>query len=200
LCCDYLKNDLWLFRLEYLTDIYGQLNRLNSSLQGRNENILISMDKLVAFTKKVILWKSRVKAGILDMFPLVRKTFVKEMIPIIVEYLTCLEMRAEEYFPSMNVDEFDWIRNPFVKLIDSSNFALSKEEELASLSSDRGLRVNHAELPLDAFWISIMQEYPSNAKKVMKVLLQFSSSHLGFLSETILKIQNWKVFRALRKN
>jgi len=97
-------------------------------------------------------------------------------------------MRAEEYFPSNNVDEFDWIRNTVVKQTDSSNFALCKKEELASLSSDRGLRVNHAELPLDVFWISIMQEYPSNAKKAMKVLLQFSTSHLGFLSETILKI------------
>ena len=128
------------------------------------------------------------KAGTLDMFPLVRKTFVKEMIPITVEHLTCLEMRAEECFPSINVDEFDWIRNPFVKLTDSSNFALCKEEELSTLSSDRGLRVNHVELPLDAFWISIMQEYPSNAKKAMKGLLQFSTSHLDFLSETILKI------------
>jgi len=146
------------------------------------------MDKLVAFTKKVILWKSRVKAGTLDMFPLVCKTFVKEMIPIIVEHLTCLEMRVEEYFPSINVDESDWIRNPFVKLTDSSNFALCKDEEFASLSSDCGLRVNHAELPLDAFWISIMQEYPSNPKNAIKVLLQFSTSHLGFLSETILKI------------
>ena len=125
------------------------------------------------------------KAGTLDMFPLVRKTFVKEMIPIIVEHLTCSEIRAEEYFPSINVDGFDWIRNP---LTDSSKFALCKEEKLASLSSDRGLRMNHAELPLDEFWISILQEYPSNAKKAMKVLLQFSTSHLGFLSETILKI------------
>jgi len=122
------------------------------------------------------------------MFPLVCKTFVKEMIPIIVEHLTCLERRVEEYFPSINVDEFDSIRNPFVKLTDSSNFALCKDEELPSLSSDRGVRVNHAELPLDAFWISIMQEYPFNAKKAIKVLLQFSTSHLGFLSETILKI------------
>ena len=127
------------------------------------------------------------KPSTLDMFQLVCKTFVKEMIPIIVEHLTCLEMR-EEYFPSIYVDEFDWIRNPFVKLTDSSNFALYKDEELSSLSTDRGLRVNHAELPLDAFWISIMQEYPSNPKNAIKVLLQFSTSHLGFLSETILKI------------
>ena len=152
-------------------------------MQGRNENILTSTDKLVAFTKKVTLWKSRVKAGTLDMFPLVRKSCAKEMIPIIVEHLTCLERRVE-YFPSINVDEFDWIRNPFVKLTDSSNLALFEEEELASLSSDRGLRMNHAELPLDAFWIYVMQEYPSIAKKAIKVLLQFSTSYLcelGFL-------------------
>jgi len=67
--------------LEYLTEIFGQLSGLNSSMQGRNENILTSMDKLVAFTKKVTLWKSRVKAGTLDMFPLVRKTCVKEILP-----------------------------------------------------------------------------------------------------------------------
>jgi len=85
-----LKNDLWLSRLEYLTEIFGQLNGLNSSMQSRNENILTSTDKLVAFPKKVTLWKSRVKAGTLDMFPLVCKTCVKEMIPIIVEHLTCL--------------------------------------------------------------------------------------------------------------
>ena len=44
----YLRNDLWLSRLEYLTEIFGQLNRLKSSVLGRNENILTSMDKLIA--------------------------------------------------------------------------------------------------------------------------------------------------------
>jgi len=62
-----------------------------------NFNILNSTDKLIAFTKKVTLWKSRVKAGTLDMFPLVRKTCVNKMIPVIVEYLTCLGRRVEEY-------------------------------------------------------------------------------------------------------
>jgi len=99
-----------------------------------------------------------VKADTLDMFPFVRKT-VKEMIPITLENLTCLGRRVEDYFPSNNVDEFDWIRNPFVKLTDS-NFEMCEEKELASVSSDRGLRMNHAELPPDAFWISIMYEYP----------------------------------------
>jgi len=47
--------------------------------------------------------------------------------------------------------------------------------------------MNNAELTLDAFWFSIMQEYPSIAKKAIKLLLQFSTVHptcvnLGFLS------------------
>ena len=35
----------------------------------------------------------------LDMFPLVRKTCVTEMLPSVIEHLTCLENRIEEYFP-----------------------------------------------------------------------------------------------------
>ena len=176
--CKYLENKLWMSKLEYLTEIFAHLNGLNSNMQGRNENILTSTDKLVAFTKKITLWKNRVKAGNLDMFPLVRKTCIKEMIPIIIEHLTSLENRIEEYFPSINVDEFDWIRNPFANLTNPPNFELCEEEELASLSSDRGLKIKHTQLPLDEFWISVINEYPAIAKKAIKVLLQFSTSYL----------------------
>ena len=115
------------------------------------------------------------------------------MIPVIVEHLTCFGRRVEEYFPSSSVDEFDWIRNPLVKLRDSSNFAVCEEKESASLSSDRGLRMNNAELTLDAFWFSIKQEYPSIATKAIKLLLQFSTSYVGELGFTILNnIKNIK--------
>jgi len=52
--CNYLKNDFRLSRLEYLTEIFGQRCRLNSGMQGRNENILTSTDKSVAFRKKLV--------------------------------------------------------------------------------------------------------------------------------------------------
>ena len=35
--------------VDYLTEIFGHLNCLNNNMQGRNENIFILMDKLVAF-------------------------------------------------------------------------------------------------------------------------------------------------------
>ena len=64
-----------------------------------------------------------------------------------------LENKIEEYFPSMSIEEFDWICNPFLDLsiINLSNFELCEEEELASLSSDCGLNLKYTQLPLDTF-------------------------------------------------
>ena len=44
--------------MEYLTEIFGQLNIVNSSMQGRNKNILTSTDKLVALPKKILFGKT----------------------------------------------------------------------------------------------------------------------------------------------
>ena len=178
--CKYLKNDLWMSKIEYLSEIFEHLNSLNSNMQGRNENILTATDKLVTFKKKIAIWKNRIKVNDLDMFPSVCKTCITKMIPIISEHLTCLENKIEEYFPSISIEEFDWIRNPFLDLsiINPSNSDLCEEEELASLSSDRGLKLKYAQLPLDTFWISVMEEYPTLSKKAIEVLLQFSTSYL----------------------
>ena len=167
-----------MFKIEYLSEIFGHLNGLTSNMQGRNENILTATDKLVAFKKKVAIWKNRLKVDDLDMFPSVRKTCLTEMILIISAHLTYLENRIQEYFPSISIEEFDWIRNSFLDLsvTNLSTFHLREEEELATLSSDRGLKLKYAQLPLDAFWISVMEEYPTLSKKAIKVLLQFSTS------------------------
>ena len=54
-------------RIEYLTEIFGQLNIVNSSMQGQNKNILTSTDKLVALKKKIVIWKNRAKLGEFDV-------------------------------------------------------------------------------------------------------------------------------------
>ena len=50
------------------------------------------------------------------MFPSLSKTHVKEMMPIIVDHLTILQEKLRFYFPSLNVDHYDWIRNPFMEI------------------------------------------------------------------------------------
>ena len=72
--CEYLECEFWLSRLEYLAEIFAHLNSLNTSMQGREKNILTSSDKLVAFKKKVAIWKNRAKDGNFEMFPLVRES------------------------------------------------------------------------------------------------------------------------------
>ena len=48
------------------------------------------------------------------MFPTMRTICTKEMIPIVVEHLTALEENIDHYFPSLNTEKYDWVRNPFV--------------------------------------------------------------------------------------
>ena len=49
--CKYLNDELWMSEVEYLTKIFKHLNSQNNNMQGRNKNILASIDELVAFTK-----------------------------------------------------------------------------------------------------------------------------------------------------
>jgi len=53
----------------FLTDIFELLNNLNTSMQGRNENILTSSEKNMAFNVKLTLWKTQVDQNKLTMFP-----------------------------------------------------------------------------------------------------------------------------------
>lgn len=41
-----LASDEWCARLAYLADIFHHLNELNTRMQGRNENLLTSTDKM----------------------------------------------------------------------------------------------------------------------------------------------------------
>lgn len=191
--CDLLRCNFWIDGLKYLTDIFQQLNNLNTNMQGKEENILTSTDKMKAFQKKLQIWKRKATEGNLEMFPLVSKTCIdkkSKTLPLIVEHLTTLEEKLSSYFPSLNTEQYDWIRNPFIENSSGFDLTLIEEEELAAISTDRGLMIKHKELPLDTFWISIKEEYVSISKKALNILLQFSTSYLcelGFSTLTSIK-------------
>ena len=98
------------------------------------------------------------------MFPLVREGHSDNLIPLIVDHLAILEGKMNYYFPSTDTEQYDWIRNPFIDIsTDVASFSLIEEEELATISTDRGLKIKHKEVLIDQFWISIKEEYPSIA-------------------------------------
>ena len=49
--CNYLRCEFWMSKMEYLTEIFGQLNIVSSSMQGLKKKILTSTYKLVALKK-----------------------------------------------------------------------------------------------------------------------------------------------------
>ena len=124
------------------------------------------------------------------MFPLVPANYSKEITPLIFDHLTTLEERIDHYFPSLSSEHYDWVRDPFVHIAGNTNILTLKEEELAELSSDRNLKLKHAEMFLDAFWIMTEKEHPNIAKRALHILLQFSTSYLcelGFSTLTNIK-------------
>ena len=192
--CDCLNNEFWCAQLAYLADIFQHLNVVNSCLQGRNENLLTSTDKLVSLQRKIQIWKSRVTGGNFEMFPLVPGKFSNELTPLIYDHITTLGERIDHYFPSLSSEQYDWVRNPFVQIAgNTSILTLKEEEELAELSSDRTLKLKYAEMFLDAFWIMTEKEHPNIAKRALHILLQFSTSYLcelGFSTLTNIKYKN----------
>ena len=50
-----LASDDWWARLAYMADIFQHLNALNTRMQGRNENLLTSTNKINGFRSKVKL-------------------------------------------------------------------------------------------------------------------------------------------------
>ena len=70
--CKYLRCYFWMAKMEYLAEIFGQLNINNIT------------------------------------------NCTKEMIPIVVGHLTALEENIDHYFPSLNTEKYDWVRNPVI--------------------------------------------------------------------------------------
>ena len=125
------------------------------------------------------------------MFSLISKASANDTLPLIIEHLTNLEANLKYYSPSLNTEEYDWIRNPFIEISDDArvSLTLTEEEELAFISTDGRLKIKYMESSLEKFCI-LIREYQSIAKKALAILMQFSTSYLcelGFSTLTSIK-------------
>jgi len=70
------------------------------------------------------------------MFPLTVDTDICSS-PVL-ERRSVLEDKMKQYFPSLNLNECDWVRNPFaVTTEDTKHLPLQEAEELTDLQADK---------------------------------------------------------------
>lgn len=177
---NFLGNEEWWTKLSFLTDLFEHLNKLNSSMQGRDENMLTSSDKIMAFIDKLNLWKTKINQGNLIMFPRTALLVADDnILSLKVESITLLEVKMNKYFPSINIKNNDWVRDPFnVSISDLVDLKLVEEENLCSIKNDRTLQLKFKEITLNKLWIYVSKEYPDISIKALTILLPFSTSYL----------------------
>ncbi|XP_067131374.1 zinc finger BED domain-containing protein 5-like [Centruroides vittatus] len=164
-------------------------------MQGRNENILTSTEKIQGFVNKLNLWIQRIENGSFEMFSTVWSLASgnKMMMDLIKEHLQILQQRFKKYF-----EDIDWVRNPFVAI--SASLPIHLPEELAKLKPDGTLKLKLLEVPLNTFWLTIKSEYPAIFEMAVNMLLPFSTTYLcelGFSTLTEIKTSKKERLRSV---
>ncbi|GFQ65035.1 protein FAM200A [Trichonephila clavata] len=167
-------------------------------MQGRNENILTCSDKLQGFIKKLELWQKELQKGCLEMYQRTNHITIENkqlIVDLAQQHLSMLQQKFDQYFYSINTEQYDWIRNPFATNAINSTEALPLQirEEFTDLNNDMTLKLYFSEVPLDVFWIYVKKEYPHISYKAILTLLPFSTTYLCEQSfSTLVLIKNDK--------
>ena len=140
----WVDDELWWIKLAYLTDIFGYLNELDTNMQGRNETLWTTTDKLYGFLLN--LWQTNFAQGFLRCFPLrklLRELWTEYLKKSISSHLEMLQQRFKSYFPDLNVCKYDWVTNPFNQsaVSNPSKLKLKAQEQVAEICMDRTLQI-----------------------------------------------------------
>jgi hypothetical protein len=132
------------------------------------------MNKMIAFIKKLKLWRrqmnedtSKDSFSILQQFVTSNRVEIsQDMKSIFEDHLSQLVIWFEKYFINEDTDKFAWIQDPFNSIV-PSKFISTEEESLIELSCDSSLKSKFLNMELTKFWISIKDEYPLVYEKAL---------------------------------
>jgi hypothetical protein len=192
----------WMLKVCYLNDIFTAVNELNTSMQGKDQNIIVLSEKLSAFKQKLQLWKGKLERGRTASFPSLNEYLeewedddgehgIDAIKPVLLEHLENLIAEFERYIPDADLASQHWIRNPFeADVADLSEDIPGLQEDLIELKNEELFRQLYAKESLGAFWTQVKKEKPTIGAEAVKVLLPFSTTYLceqGFSALTGIK-------------
>ncbi|XP_060845396.1 zinc finger BED domain-containing protein 5-like [Rhopalosiphum padi] len=165
----YYCNSRWLSR----GNVVARLNILNKSLQGNETHIFELLDKITAFQRKLVVWKTKIEDNTFnDCFPMLH-TFLKEN--------------------DMNLNEI--VKNPFSADL-PTNLSSIEQEQWIDVTSDSTMKSMFGSSSLTQFWTHLKLQYSKLATKALKNLTPFATLYLcetGFsalaFSVTVARLQ-----------
>jgi hypothetical protein len=111
----------WLSLLSYLSAIFDKLSGLNSSLQGPNATVFHIFDKVSAFMKNTMLWKSLCGSDTLEIFVNMSEYLeendyaFEEIKPHVLTRLTNLESNFKNRFRELTLQQHEWMQSQSVR-------------------------------------------------------------------------------------
>ena len=199
------EDEVFLIHLAYLCDIFAKLNQSNISLQGKDTHLLQLHDKITAFKRKLVLWKTDllINNEECDSFPVLKCHFHSQsgnlsldtsdkcdIKSVMCSHLDALILHFEKYF-SDDMQKHNWIRNPFVNNANLPQGSTSLEaEQFIDLTSDLTLKSLYNPNSLISFWVKARSEFPLVSRKALRVLVPFATSYLcevGFSAVAVIK-------------
>jgi len=94
----------------------------------------------------------------------------------IVRHITALEDEFEQYFPEINGDELDLVRNPFRLQVEK--IPNEYQDEFLELKTDSSAKDIFDEKSLTEFWPLMINSYPKVTEKALRALIPFVSTYL----------------------
>lgn len=190
------KDNDWLFKLAYLTDIFAKFNDLNVSLQGRDDTILTLYDRVSGFIKKAAVWKRNCANGDFSCFPLFRDFVSNEQTQrdkikkVVDDHLANVIANFKKYFPDLKVksEQLDRVRNPFT-VSETSCDSLHAHLRERTCPQTEGCITNFNN-SLSEFWVFVRREHSELGNLAVGHLLPFGSTYLcetSFSAMTLIK-------------
>ena len=112
------RDEQFLLKLAYLSDVFGKLNELNLQLQVKDKHLPHLADKITAFSQKLEVWDRRLDQQNIDVFENLSEVAettdsgATTVIPCIKQHISSLRGLFQKYFP-INSAQYDWVMDPF---------------------------------------------------------------------------------------